>query len=294
MISCRTKKIRHYRWKMYKKTPKSKGNFTYTFYLCLRCTLIGLCIIFISFTSIVLYKKILHSPYFQVRKIQVEGCLRHTPAQILYMAGIKPRVNLLSLDLKYICQCMENSPWIERAKIKRILPDQLAINIIERKAVALINLNQLYLVDKKGTIFKKAEKEDGLAFPILTGITWDNLMNHQHIYTPLITQALTLMDLFEEEGIPLATISEIHLDITFGLTVFTTYHATQIEMGFPPFQEKCKRLSTILHDLEQKDLLPQTIDLNYSSKAFIKIKPRYETTKPIKKGGDNKWEKMEI
>lgn len=236
----------------------------------------------------------LQSPYFQVRKIKVEGCFRHTPSQILYMAGIKPRINLLSLDLKNICQCMENSPWIERAKIKRIFPDQLEINIIERKAVALINLKQLYLVDKKGTIFKKAEKEDGLAFPILTGITWENLMNHQHIYTPLITQALTLMDLFEEEGITLSTISEIHLDVSFGLTVFTAHHATQIEMGSPPFQEKCKRLCAILHDLEQKNLLPQTIDLNYSNKAFVKTKPRYETTKPIKKGGDNQWGKMEI
>jgi len=210
------------------------------------------------------------------------------------MTGIKPQVNLLSLDLKQICQYIENSPWIERAKIKRILPDQLEINIIERKAVALINLNQLYLVDKKGNIFKKVEKEDGSAFPVLTGVTWENLMNHQHIYTPLITQALTLMNIFEGEGIPLATVSEIHLDVTFGLTVFTTHQATQIEMGFPPFQEKCKRLCAILDDLEQKNLLPQTIDLNYSNKAFVKTKPRDETIKPIKKGGDNQWGKMEI
>jgi len=294
MIRSRTKKIRPYQRNTYKKRPQGKGNLTRTFYLCLRCTLISVCIVFISFTSIVLYKKILHSPYFQVRKIQVEGCVRHSPAQILHMAGIKPRVNLLSLDLKYICYCMENAPWIERATIKRILPDQLEINIIERKAVALINLNQLYLIDKKGTIFKKAEKEDVSAFPILTGITWENLMNHQSMYTPLITQVLTLTDIMEKEGLPRATISEIHVDVTSGLTVFTTHHATQIEIGFPPFQQKCKRLCAILHDLEQKDLLPQTIDLNYSNKAFVKSKPRYETTKPIKKGGDNQWEKMQI
>lgn len=294
MIGYRTKKIRHCRRKAYRKTAKDKGKVTRIFHLWLKCTLISLCIVSISFTSIVLYKKILQSPYFQIKKIQVEGCMKHTPAQILYLAGITPPVNLLSLDLKHICQCMENSPWIESAKVKRILPDQLEISIIERKAAALINLNQLYLVDKKGTVFKKAEKEDGLTFPILTGVTWENLMQHQHLYTPLITQALTLMELFEKEGIPLATISEIHLDITFGLTVFTTHHATQIKMGFSPFQEKCKHLCAILHDLEQKNLLPQTIDLNYSNKAFVKSKPRYEIIKPFKKGGENQWEKMEI
>jgi cell division protein FtsQ len=210
------------------------------------------------------------------------------------MAGIQPRINLLSLDLKHICQSVENSPWVKRAKIKRILPDQLEISIIEREAVALINLNQLYLIDKKGTIFKRVEKEDGFVLPVLTGVTWKNLMNHQNIYAPLITQALTVMDLFKEEGIPLATTSEIHLDVIFGLTVFTTHHATQIEMGSPPFRQKCKRLYIILHDLERKNLIPQTIDLNYSNKAFVKSTPRHETIKPIKKGGENQWGKMEI
>lgn len=290
----RIKKIRNYRRKALRKSPKGKRNLKHILLLCLKCTLTSLCIVSIFFTSIILYKKILQSPYFQLKKVQVEGCFKQTPDQILYMAGIQPRVNLLSLDLKHICQSIENSPWIERAKIKRILPDQLDISIIERKAVALINLNQLYLVDKKGNIFKKAEKEDGLMFPVLTGVTWENLMNHQHIYTPLITQALRLMDLFEKEGIPPTTISEIHLDVTFGLTVFTTHHAVQIKMGLPPFQRKCKRLRTILHDLKQKGLLPQIIDLNYSNKAFVKSIPRDETIKPIKKGGENQWGKMEI
>lgn len=294
MTNYRTKKIRHYRRRSYRKASKHQGKLTRIFHLCLKCTLLGLGIVSISFASIMLYKKISQSPYFQAKKILVEGCVRYTPAQILYLACIQPRVNLLSLDLKQSCQSVENSPWIERAKIKRILPDQLEISIIEREAVALINLSQLYLVDKKGTIFKKAEKEDGFVLPVLTGVTWKNLMNNQQLYTLLITQALTLMDLFEKEGIPLATISEINLDATFGLTVFTTLHATQIQMGFPPFQEKCKHLYAILHDLEQKNLLPQTIDLNYSNKAFVKGTPRSETIKPIKKGGENQWGKMEI
>ena len=158
----------------------------------------------------------------------------------------------------------------------------------------LINLNQLYLVDKKGNVFKRVEEEDGLTLPVLTGVTWENLMQHHHTYTTLIMQALTLLDCFEEAEIPLATIYEIHLDITYGLTVFTTHHATQIEMGFPPYQKKCTRLRRILRNLKQKDLLPHIIDLTYSNKSFVMSKPRYIKNKPIKKGGDNQWGKMEI
>ena len=288
------KKTRNYRKKTIRKTTKGKRDLTQIFYTSLNCILICSGILSISLISTILYREISQSTYFQLKQIQVEGCLRHTPSQILHTAGIKPRINLLSLYLKSICQCLENSPWIERAKVKRILPNQLEISIIEREPVALINLNQLYLVDKKGTIFKKAERKDGLAFPVLTGVTWEGLMNYKEIHTPLITQALILIDRLKEEGINPSTISEIHLDATFGLTVFTIPHATQIEMGFPPFQEKCKRLCAIIDDLEQKNLVPQTIDLNYSHKSFVNIKQQYEAIESIKKGGENQWVKMEI
>ncbi|NOQ86336.1 MAG: hypothetical protein GQ554_05610, partial [Deltaproteobacteria bacterium] len=156
-------------------------------------------------------------------------------------------------------------------------------------------LKQLYLIDKKGTIFKKAEREDGLlAFPILTGVTWQDLMKPQGTHTHLITQTLTLMAILEEEGIDISAISEIHLDPTFGLTVFTTHHATQIDMGFPPFQEKCRHLCSIMEDLKRKDLIPQTIDLSYSLRAFVKTKPQNKEFKSIKKGGEKQWVKMEI
>ena len=193
-----------------------------------------------------------------------------------------------------MCQRLEDSPWIERVQVKRTLPDQLDISICERKPVALINLNQLHLVDEKGTVFKKAEREDGVALPILTGITWEDLMSNQKMHSALIGQALALMKLFEGEGIPLSAISEIHLDTTLGLTVFTTHSATQIEMGFTPFEKKVQRLCTLLDDFKQKNLIPENIDLNYRHKAFIKFKPHTSNNKPRKKGGEQQWGKMEI
>jgi len=241
-----------------------------------------------------LYKELLLLPYLQVKKIHVEGCHRQSPAHIISLAGINPQINLLSLDLKNMCQRLENSPWVERAQVKRTLPDQLDISICERKPVALINLNQLHLVDEKGTVFKKAEREDGLTLPILTGITWEDLMSNQKIHAALINQALSLMKLFEEKEIPLSAISEIHLDATLGLTVFTTHNATQIEMGFAPFQKKIKRLCTLLDDFRLKNLIPENIDLNYRHKAFIKLKPHKKKHKPRKKGGEQQWGKMEI
>ena len=277
-----------------RKKALPKRDLTRIFLTCLRATLIILGIASISLTSIMLYKELLQLPFLQVKKIHVEGCRRESPATIISLAGINPQINLLSLDLKNMCQRLENSPWVERAQIKRTLPDQLDISICERKPAALINLNQLHLVDEKGTVFKKAEREDGLTLPILTGITWEDLMSNQKLHAALINQALALMKLFEGEGIPLSAISEIHLNATLGLTVFTTHNATQIEMGFAPFEKKVQRLCTLLDDFKRKHLMPENIDLNYRHKAFITLNPHTRKSKPHKKGGEQKWGKMEI
>jgi len=289
----KTRKTRNYRITS-RGTTKASGYRSRTVRYGVTCILIGGAMASALFAASLVRRVILASPALQVKKIQVEGCIRHTPDQIIAMAGIIPRVNLFSLNLSQICQLLENSPWIEQAKITRILPDQLAISIIERKPVALINLNQLYLVDEKGTIFKKVEKEDGVSLPILTGVSWNDLMNRHQRYASLITQALLFMEQWAKEGLDPSALSEIHLEVSSGLTVFTTHQAVQMAMGFPPFQQKCSRLRTILLDLEHKNLIPHTIDLTYSNKAFVKSGPRYEITKPLEKGGENQWEKMEI
>lgn len=289
------KQLRKKRTTRSRKTAKRKRDLTPVFNLCLKGTMVGVFIAFISLAAIILCREMGKSACFRIKKIHIKGCLRHTKDQILCMAGIQSRMSLFSLDLRNICQCLENSPWIERAKVKRRFPDKLDIQIRERNPAALIHLNQLYLVDKKGTIFKKAEREDGLlTFPIVTGVTWQDLMEPQGIHARLITQTLTLLDILEEEGMDTAAISEIHLDETFGLTLFTTHHATQIDIGFPPFQKKCRHLCSIMRDLNRKDLIPQTIDLNHRLKAFVTTKPQNKEFESIKKGGEQQWVKMEI
>ena len=264
-----------------KKRTRGKRDLTHILFGCLRYTITGLGIVSISLTSIMIYKELLQLPWLQVKKIQVEGCVNHTPAEILDIADIRPQVNLLSLNLKQICQQLESSPWIEKAQVKRTFPDQLCISISERKPAALINLNQLHLVDHNGVIFKKVERQEGQGFPILTGIGWESLMNHKEKYSVLINEALSLLILFKQKGLHMSYISEINVNPSLGLTVYTTNNTLQIVLGFAPFKKKCERLYIIMEDLKKKNLTAQKIDLNYKHKAFVKIKESRKTKKSI-------------
>jgi len=122
------------------KRTRGKRDLTHIFFGCLRYTITGLGMVSIALTSIMIYKELLQLPLLQVKKIQVEGCVNHTPSEILDIADIRPQVNLLALNLKQICRQLESSPWIEKAQVKRTFPDQLYLKISERKPAALINL----------------------------------------------------------------------------------------------------------------------------------------------------------
>jgi cell division protein FtsQ len=294
-----TTKVKNRRFMLRRRKTARKRDLTRAAFTFLRCVLIILASSSAVLAAMIAYQKLLQCPQFMVKKIIVAGCGRYLPDQIISMAGITHDTNLLAIDLKDICHRLEQSSWIERAQVKRNFPDRLSISIRERKPAALINLDGLYLVDEEGIIFKKAEGEEGLGkdrmvLPIVTGIGGEEVTHHRQRTAPLISQALTFMRSAEREGIPRSSISEIHLDPVLGLTVFTAPGAVQIEMGFEPFDTKCKRLCAIVEDLKNRNLVPQVIDLTYRHKAFIQLNRSNPNRKAISSGGEPPWEKMEI
>jgi cell division protein FtsQ len=292
-------KLKNRRFMIRRRKAARKRDLTRAAFAFLRCLLLVLATATAVLGGMIAYQKLLQCPQFTVKKISVAGCGRYLPDQVMSMAGITHETNLLAIDLTGMCHRLEQSPWIERAQVKRSFPDRLSISIRERKPVALINMDGLYLVDEKGTIFKKAEGEemlgeDRMVLPILTGVRREDAAGHPQAVAPLISQALTFIHSAEREGIPRSSISEIHLDPVLGLTVFTTPDAVQIEMGFQPFETKCRRLCAIVEDLKNRNLVPRVIDLTYRHKAFIKLNRSNPNRKAIRSGGEPPWEKMEI
>jgi cell division protein FtsQ len=298
-ISPVSTKLKNRRFMLRRRKAARKRDLTRAAFTFLRCLLMVLATATTVLGGMITYQKLLQCPQFTVKKISVTGCGRHLPDQVMSMAGITHETNLLAADLTGMCNRLEQSPWVERAQVKRSFPDKLSISIRERKPVALINMDGLYLVDEKGAIFKKAEGEellgqDRVVLPILTGIRREEVMENSQAVAPLISQALAFMGSAEREGIPRSSISEIHLDPVLGLTVFSTPDAVQIEMGFHPFETKCRRLCAIVEDLTNRNLVPLVIDLTYRHKAFIKLNHSNPNRKAIRSGGEPPWEKMEI
>ena len=68
-------------------------------------------------------------------------------------------------------EALETLPWVEQARVQRVMPNQIRVEIIERTPVAFLRTaSELSLVDSHGVIFDRPV-EGEFRFPVVSGIT---------------------------------------------------------------------------------------------------------------------------
>ncbi len=230
-----------------------------------------------------LYQYIQNSTQLNVGEIKVMGCMNATESELLDLAKINFKASLMNLDLQGVSRRIALHPWVEKAKVRRDWARKaLIIEVQERTPQALILLEDLYLVDRHGEIFKKAETADQLDFPVLTGVTRQQIMERDQMVLDLIHQALDLLDLLKQKRVfSTWEVSEINLNKQKGLTIFTLNGGIPIRLGRGGLPEKLSRLEKVLPDLQWKSKEVEYLDLNYSRKVIVKEKEA-EAEKPQK------------
>jgi cell division protein FtsQ len=106
--------------------------------------------------------------------IQAVGLTEVTRGQLLPVFGEDIGRNVFFVPLNERRKALESIPWIQQATVMRLLPDQIRVDIVERKPVAFIRHGQqIGLVDASGVLLEMAPSQMAAhhySFPVLTGI----------------------------------------------------------------------------------------------------------------------------
>ncbi|MGZ6235746.1 MAG: cell division protein FtsQ/DivIB [Syntrophales bacterium] len=230
------------------------------------------------------YNFTVSSPYFEIKDIVVRGCKELTEKEILSSAAIKPSQNLLAINLGTIARRIESNPWVKEVSIGREFPNRLIIDLQERTAVALVKRdNGFNLLDLDGVAFKKLEKNDEVDIPVL------NVYYSEDNDSALFTKSLELLRYLStsNEFPTIRNIAEIHGNEVFGLSLFTD-SGLCIRLGFDSYENKLKRLNTVMADLERRNMKLGflLIDLNDPAKISVQKKNVLSPVVPLvpKKG----------
>jgi cell division protein FtsQ len=228
-------------------------------------------LVLLGFTA---YRYFQQSGQLNLGEVKIMGCMNVLESEVLDLAKIDFRSNLLKLDLQEVSRRLTQHPWVEKAKVRRDFSGKaLIIEVQERVPRALILLDELYLLDRNGQIFKKAELKEKLDFPVLTGLTLQEWKQKDPGAEELIHQALEVLDLLEGGKVfSLKDVSEIHLSKKNGLTLHTLKGGVPIRMGTGEYGDKLSRLEKVLPDLRDRMRDVEYLALTYPKKVVVKMR----------------------
>jgi cell division protein FtsQ len=102
--------------------------------------------------------------------ITITGLEHHQPENLLAAIGVSPGGSLIGFDAIHARKILENLDWVEHAKVQRVFPNQLAIEVKEREPFAVWQRGQsYYVIDASGAAMSGLAAASLARLPLVTG-----------------------------------------------------------------------------------------------------------------------------
>jgi cell division protein FtsQ len=204
----------------------------------------------VSGVFIFIYDFFVQTTHFQASRIVVTGQHRLSRQQVLKIAGIAPKANILSVNLTTARKRLLADPWIADATLKRKIPSELSIHVREEAPLAVLKIQngQRFLMNVSGRVFKRQDESDEHTLPLVTGLTAADLPASHTVRTDAFQAVMTFFQLAKKKGSPLPyeKIKNVVLDREIGLTVYAGDGNKAIKLGFGHLKRKMEVLGLLM------------------------------------------------
>jgi cell division septal protein FtsQ len=120
------------------------------------------------FAAFELYSFVITWPRFDVSDVQVACPDASVRSLVLESAGAARWGNILLLDLNRARRDVESIPWVKEARARKVFPAGLAIDVIPRRPAALLEKENLFLIDEEGAVIEQAGRTALPDLPVFT------------------------------------------------------------------------------------------------------------------------------
>ena len=228
---------------------------------------------------VLLYYQLLTSSFFcikDINNIEVTGTQRFSRSQILEMAHLDSRTNLLALKPTLVEHALMTHPWIAKAELVRRWPNRITLRLTERIPLALVQLEDLYYIDRTGSLFRPSSPSDPHDFPVITGLSREQFPPGQSSPSILVSQTLELLQLLQDTTGPLknSLVAEINVDSERGFAMYISGFKTAFYLGSADLPEKIKKLTKVWPFLAQRGYLARTgrINLDHPQRLLLSLR----------------------
>ena len=216
--------------------------------------------------------------------IQATGLTEVSRTEMLPIFGEDIGRNIFFVPLSERRKQLEQIPWVERATVMRILPDQIRVALVERQPVAFTRVGQqIGLVDPDGVLLSMpaaAMAQHHYSFPVITGIDPGDPAASRRARMAVYGRLMTELD---SGGQRLSKqISEIDLTDPEDARVLMPEQGSDIlaHFGQDHFLERYQRYKAHIAEWRQQYPNLAAVDLRYDQQVVLQMASGKEASQP--------------
>jgi cell division protein FtsQ len=221
------------------------------------------------------YRAIMTSPHFAVREVVVPESRHVSREELLAMVAVEPGRNIFTVDLSRISRDLAAHPWLDRVAVRRELPARIIVEVGEREPALLVELGGLYLADRDGHVFKRAEPEETAGLVVLTGIAREAYLRDRARTEAGVRGALQVLKTYGQVPARPA-IGEVHLEDDGGVVLYTTERGIALRLGQGDLPAKLQRFDVVWQALGPRQQLARAVYLDNRTRpdrVTLKLEP---------------------
>jgi cell division protein FtsQ len=217
---------------------------------------------------------LLRSPKFAIGIKEIHGLRHLSESQVLLkLKEIEDRNrNLFALDLEGLRKSVELLPWVKTAIVRRVWPDRLMIQVVERIPIAFARVDDsTQLVDEDGVLLEsRSESFHNFDFPVLIGLESgfeSELLIRNRKRLELYRRLMRNLD---ENGAGFSRdLSEVHLQDAGNVSIVLNDDTVLVHIGTDHFQERFRRYLAMSRELKQKYPFIESVDLRFENQVVV-------------------------
>lgn len=216
------------------------------------------------------YLYLINCDDFAVKKIEVSFRRDLVGRDIRALLDSSRFGNLLLLDIGALQDRIEAHRWVKEARLRKVFPSSLRVEISEREPVALLRLGGSYLmIDEEGVGLERLTARQDAELPLLI----DSSLFREH-YQEKISLAWRCLSALEPDQ--RREVDALDLSANHSVSVFLRGMTTCFILGDERFSERLSFIRSYLSELERRNGPLDYIDLRFDDRIIFRPLPAAE------------------
>jgi cell division protein FtsQ len=232
-----------------------------------------------------------HDPRFRIdsaASIQTMGNTELSRGDLLSVFGTDIGHNLFFVPIAERRAELERFPWVERATVMRVLPNQLRVAVKERTPIAFVQVKgRIELADIGGVILDMSPREMAAkhySFPVVSGINPGDPLSVRSARMQIYQRFISDLDSGTEKVSP--QLSEIDLSDPADVKATVPSAGTDLVLQFGQEDFLARWRNYEAHIAQWRQQYPNLagVDLRYDREVVLKLNPAAQPAGPASAG----------